>query len=384
MTVRRAQPGPLAGLRVVEMAGMGPVPFCAMLLADMGAEVLTIDPPPRRTVAMPTPQHKDPLWRGRARMMCNLKDDDDRARLLDIVSKADVLLEGFRPGTMERLGLAPHECLSLRPSLVYGRMTGWGQDGPEAMRAGHDPNYLALTGALYAIGPADRPPVLPLNLVGDFGGGALYLAMGVLAAVLHARQTGVGQVVDASMLDGAASLMSSIYGLKSAGLWRNERAANLLDGGCPYVATYEAADGRYVVVAAVEAPFYANLLAGLELDPSKLPARNDASQWPVLRACLAARFKERDRDAWAAVFAQVDACVTPVLDLEEAPLHPHNQARQVFFTQDGVPMPSPAPRFSTTRTRAADQMGPPAADLLQGWGLGRSLATPGPADASAR
>lgn len=371
MNVGQSSSGPLNGVRIVEMSGIGPVPFCSMLLADMGADVLTIDPPAGKALSMPTPVESDPLWRGRTRIQLDLKSNGDQARMLDILSYADVLLEGFRPGAMERLGLGPTECLARNQALVYGRMTGWGQDGPMAMRAGHDPNFLAISGVLHALGPADRPPSLPLNLVGDFGGGALYLAVGVLAALLHARETGKGQVVDASMSDGAASLMSAIYGMKASGLWRDDRGVNFLDGGCPYVSTYETDDARYVVVAAVEPPFYANFLSGLGLDGDALPPRDAESNWPELRKTFEARFKSKSRDEWARIFESLDACVSPVLDMNEAPLHPQHVARKTFVERNGHPIPAPAPRFMLTPTSLATGRWKSADTLIAAWTSGR-------------
>lgn len=358
---------PLAGLKVVEMAGVGPTPFCGMLLADMGAEIVTIAAPAGRTSQMPVSQERDPVFRGRSWLTCDLKNPEERQRVEAAIDQADVLIEGFRPGVMERLGLGPDACLGRNPKLVYGRMTGWGQDGPFAMAAGHDPNYLALTGALFAIGAADAPPSLPLNLVADMGGGALYLAVGLLAAVLHARSTGCGQVVDAAMLDGAASLMTSIYGMKAAGMWSDRRGSNLLDGGCPYVACYVTADGGYLSLAAVEGPFYANLLKGLGLDPAAIPPRDDISKWPELRSIFANRILSKPRDDWAEIFRNVDACVTPVLNMSEAPLQEHNIARGVFVEYQGAKVPGAAPRFSVSETGIAAARGRPAEDLLAGW-----------------
>jgi alpha-methylacyl-CoA racemase len=366
--------GPLHGLRVVELAAIGPVPFCGMLLADMGAEIVLVQPPAAREARMPLPEREDPLWRGRTRTTLDLKSAEGRAALLDLAAHADVLLEGFRSGVMERLGLDPQACLAANPALVVGRMTGWGQDGPLARSAGHDPNYLAITGALHAIGFADRPPVQPLNLVGDFGGGSLYLAMGVLAAVLHARATGRGQVVDAAMVDGAASLMTMVYGLRGHGMWSDRRGANLMDGGAPFSRTYETADGKAVAVCALEPAFYANLLRGLGLDTEVLPAQLDQASWPELGARFAAIFRTRTRDAWAALFEGTDACVTPVLDLSEAPHHPQNVARGVFVG-DERPLPRAAPRFSATPTRHAPVDGADLADLLSRWGAAGAALT---------
>jgi alpha-methylacyl-CoA racemase len=362
--------GPLAGIRVVELAGLGPAPFCVMLLADMGAEVLRVAPPDRDS-SFPVPEALDPMWRGRSNLSLAIKRPEDSARVLAILARADVLIEGFRPGVIERLGLAPEVCLRANPRLVIGRMTGWGQTGPLAHAPGHDPNYLALSGALHAIGYPHLPPCPPLNLVADFGGGALFLAMGVLAALLHARSSGRGQIVDAAMLDGATSLMGMIYTLHNHGFWRDERGANLLDGGAPFGSTYETADGKYVAVCALEPRFYRALLQALELDASSLPAQHDRSGWPELRSRFAAAFKSKTRDEWAQLLEASDACVTPVLSLSEAPEHPHNRARGVFVGEQ--PTPAAAPRFSATPTAHAPPSGPSALELLARWGLEASL-----------
>ncbi|MDE2013393.1 MAG: CoA transferase [Alphaproteobacteria bacterium] len=362
--------GPLNGTRIVELGAVGPVPFCGMLFADMGAEILRIGAPVEPP-GPPIPRDKDPMARGRSHLVLDLKNDTDRGRLLAILSRTEILVEGFRPGTLEKLGIAPEICLKANPALVIGRMTGWGQDGPLASAPGHDPNYIAITGALYAIGHPDRPPYPPLNMIGDYGGGALYLAMGLLAALLHARKTGEGQVIDAAMVDGAASLMGMAYALHANGLWRDRRGANLLDGGAPFGSTYETADGKYVVVAAVEPKFYRALIEGLGLSGEDLPHQMDQAGWPRLRARLAEVFRTRTRDDWARLLEGSDACVSPVLDLSEAPHHPHIRARRVFAGD--TPFPRAAPRFSKTVTRHAPQDGGPAAALLQRWGVG----TPG-------
>jgi alpha-methylacyl-CoA racemase len=362
--------GPLAGVRVVELAGLGPAPFCVMLLADMGAEVLRITSPARDS-AFPVPEALDPVWRGRSSLSLSLKEPADRARVLAILRRADIFIEGFRAGVIERLGLGPDVCLDANPRLVIGRMTGWGQSGPLASAPGHDANYLALTGALHASGYAHLPPCPPLNLIADFGGGALYLAMGVLAALLHARSSGRGQIVDAAMLDGAASLMGMIYTLHNHGYWRDERAANLLDGGAPFASTYETADGKYVVVCALERRFYAALLRALGLDERMLASQHDRSGWPRLRESLAAAFKTKTREEWARLLEGTDACVTPVLTMSEAPQHPHNRARGVFVGEK--PLPAAAPRFSATATRHAPMRGPAVAELLTHWGLSAAL-----------
>ncbi|HSV58314.1 MAG TPA: CaiB/BaiF CoA-transferase family protein [Variovorax sp.] len=361
--------GPLAGLKVLEMAGMGPAPFAAMLLADMGADIITVAAPAGRASEMPLSFDKDPLWRGRTRIELDLKQPAAVARVLDLAAHADVLIEGFRPGVMERLGLGPEQLWARQPALVYGRMTGWGQQGPLAMAAGHDPNYLALTGALYSIGHPDRPPVPPLNLVGDFGGGALFLVTGVLAALLRVRGGGAGQVVDAAIVDGALALMGPTYSMRHAGLWPGGRGENLLDGGAPFGRAYETADGRHMVVAAIEPKFYAALLDGLGLDLMAVPARDDPRHWPELQRLFAGTFKSRSRDEWVRIFESRDACVSPVLDLLEAPRHPHLRARQSFVSVQGWPTPAPAPRFSKTPSETAPRRAEPLPAVLQAWGL---------------
>lgn len=335
--------GPLAGLRVLEFAGLGPGPFCAMLLADLGAEVLRVD-----RADAPPGHRAEVLKRGRRSVAIDLKSPAGTAAALRLVDRADALIEGFRPGVMERMGLGPEPCLARNPRLAYGRMTGWGQDGPLAPTAGHDINYIALTGALWATGRADDPPPPPLNLVGDFGGGGMLLAVGLLAAILNARATGRGQVVDAAMTDGSALLMAMFHGMTAMGRWRNTRGANLLDGAAPFYDSYRCSDGRYVAVGAIEPAFFAALLAGLGLAPARFTERMDPARWPALKAEIAAAFATRTRDDWAVAFAGSDACVTPVLDLDEAPAHPHNLARGTFVTRDGVVQAAPAPRFSET------------------------------------
>ncbi len=359
--------GPLHGVRVVELAALGPAPFCAMLFADMGAEVLRVAPPVAGPAIFPVPEEEDPVWRGRTRLALDLKDAGDRERFLEILGHADALIEGFRPGVLERLGIGPEACLAANPRLVVGRMTGWGQSGPLAQAPGHDPNFLAITGALHAIGYRGQPPCVPLNLVADFGGGALYLAMGVLAALLHVRGGGQGQVVDAAMVDGASSLMGMVYTLRNHGLWTDERASNLLDGGCPFGSTYETADGKYVVVCAMEPQFYRALVQALELDESALPPRYDRAGWPLLREKFAAAFKSRSRDEWVRRLEGTDACVTPVLTMGEAPQHPHNRARGTFVGEK--PTPAAAPRFSVTVTAHAPKERPSASELLASWGM---------------
>ena len=332
--------GPMQGVRIVEMAGIGPGPFCGMVLADLGADIIRVD----RPAAKPPSAH-DVVARGRRMVDLDLKSDAGRTECLALIEKADALIEGFRPGVMERLGLGPEACHARNPRLVYGRMTGWGQEGPWSRMAGHDITYIALTGALWSMGRAGQRPVPPLNLVGDYGGGGMLLAVGILAALLEAKTTGRGRVVDAAMTDGSALLMSPFYGLLSAGRWKNEREANRLDGACPYYDTYECADGKFVAVGALEPQFFALLLEGLGFRAEEFPRREDPATWPALRARFAERFRTKSRDEWARVFDGSDACVAPVLDLEEAPRHPHNAARGTFVTEGGVTRPAAAPRF---------------------------------------
>jgi alpha-methylacyl-CoA racemase len=357
--------GPLSGLRVVELAGLGPAPHAAMVLADLGADVVRVERPASPRAA--SPRTRDQMLRGRRTVAADLKDAADRDGVLALADHADVLLEGFRPGVAERLGVGPQDCLARNPRLVYGRMTGWGQDGPLAPRAGHDINYLSLTGALHAIGRPGEPPVPPLNLVGDFGGGSMFLVTGVLAALWERTRSGRGQVVDAAMTDGISVLLQMTWSFRGMGVWSDERGANLLDGGAPFYDTYECADGRFVAVGAIEPQFYAALLAGLGLTVAGLPSRDDRAAWPELRRRLAAAFASRPRDAWAEVFAATDACVTPVLRFDEVAAHPHNAHRRTITDLDGVPQPAPAPRFSRTPpgTPAAPPTGPLALESVR-------------------
>jgi alpha-methylacyl-CoA racemase len=339
--------GPLTGLRVIELAGIGPAPHAAMVLADLGADVVRIDRPVPGATAL-RPGATDHLLRGRRSVALDLKLGADRERLLELVFAADVLLEGYRPGVAERLGVGPEDCAAINPGLVYARMTGWGQDGPLATTAGHDLNYLSLTGTLHAIGRAGERPVPPLNLVGDFGGGSMLVLVGILAALFERSQSGLGQVVDAAMVDGASLLTQMIWSLRGGGVWSDRRGVNLLDGGCPYYDTYECADGRYVAVGALEGQFWTALLAGLGFVPAEFPDRTDPNTWPDLRRRLTAVFAGRSRDEWAEVFGGTDACVTPVLTFAEAAGHPHLAARQTLVGWDGVTQAAPAPRFSRT------------------------------------
>ncbi|MBW0134773.1 CoA transferase [Pseudonocardia abyssalis] len=333
------------GIRVLELGGIGPGPHAAMLLADLGADVVRVERHSGGLDLYPDGHH-DQLLRGRRSVAADLKDPDDRARVRALADRADVLVEGFRPGVAERLGLGPQECRSTNPGLVYARMTGWGQDGPLAAAAGHDINYLALTGVLHALGPADRPPPPPLNLVGDFGGGSTYLVIGVLAALCERARSGLGQTVDAAIVDGVTSLAQGLWSLRGAGGWSDDRESNLLDGAAPFYGTYTCADGRYVAVGAIEPQFYAALLRGLGLDGGALPAQHDRAAWPVLRARIGGVFATRPRDAWVDRFTGTDACVTPVLTFAEATRHPHLVARAAHLDLDGVVQAAPAPRFS--------------------------------------
>jgi alpha-methylacyl-CoA racemase len=336
--------GPLAGIKVIELAGIGPSPYAAMLLADLGADVLRLERADPDAAGEP---YWDLLTRSRPSVAVNLKHDRGRELVLDLAESADALIEGFRPGVTERLGLGPTDLAARNPRLVYGRMTGWGQDGPLASTAGHDINYIAISGALWPIGRAGERPTPPLNLVGDFGGGGMLLAFGVLAGILSARASGTGQVVDAAMVDGSASLMAMTYSFLAAGLWREERGANLLDTGAHFYEVYECSDGRYVAVGAIERQFYEVLLDGLGLADADLPAQMDRAQWPAMKERFAAIFATRTRDEWAARFDGTDACVSPVLSPLEAARHPHNVARGTFVG-DEVVQPGPAPRFSAT------------------------------------
>ena len=364
--------GPLSGLRVVEMASLGPVPFCAMLLADMGADILTVGAPASSDNAPPKWREShllDPVWRGRSRITVDLKNKEATGALLPAIRHADILLEGFRPGVMERLGFSPDVCLAINPRLIYGRMSGWGQTGPLANTPGHDINYLAVTGALHSIGYADRAPVQPLNLVADLGGGALYLAMGVLAALVHVKETGNGQVVDAAMVEGVASLMSAIYGWRAAAHWNDQRYSNHIDGSAPFCTVYETADQKYIAIAAVEEKFYQALLVKLGLKNTDLPTREDRKNWPIIRAQLAAIFRSRARDEWTALLEGTDACYSPVLDLAEAPNHRQNVAREVFTDRNKFPIPGVAPRFLGTPTKPAPQSKEEPSEMLKAWGL---------------
>ncbi|MER8029321.1 CaiB/BaiF CoA-transferase family protein [Streptomyces bauhiniae] len=366
--------GPLSGVRVVELAGIGPGPFAAMLLADLGADVVRVDRPDGPGLGIDPA--RDVTNRNKRSVVVDLKAPDGPARVLDLAERADVLIEGYRPGVAERLGVGPADCHARNPRLVYGRMTGWGQDGPLADRAGHDASYIAVTGTLGMIGRPGEPPALPANLLGDYAGGSLYLVVGVLAALHHARATGTGQVVDAAIVDGTAHLSAMIHGMLAAGAWQDRRAANLLDGGCPYYGTYETADGKYMAVGALEPRFYAEFLRLLDLD-GLAGAHDDPARWPELRERVAARFKSGTRAEWTSRFEGTDACVAPVLSLREAPHHPHLAARATFTEHDGLVQPAPAPRFSATPTRVRTGPALPgtgAEDVARDWDLPQATA----------
>lgn len=363
--------GPLAGVRIVELAGIGPGPLAAMLLADLGATIIRVDRKEPSGLGAPRPLQFDLGLRNRKSIRVDLKDPAGVALVLDLVEKADALIEGFRPGVTERLGLGPQDCLERNPKLVYGRVTGWGQDGPLAHCAGHDLNYIAITGVLNAIGREGGPPTIPLNVIGDYAGGSLYLAMGILAALLEARSSGKGQVVDAAIVDGVASLMTVLVGLRAAGMSSAERGTNLLDSGAPFYEVYECADGRHVSIGPIEHKFYLQLLQRLEIDDPELKNQMDRHHWPRAKEVLAAKFKTKTREQWTALLEGTDVCFAPVLDVEEAYAHPHLKARKTFIEIAGVMQPAPAPRFSRT---VPDTPKPPAetstanaVDALAGW-----------------
>lgn len=361
--------GPLTGIRIVELAGLGPAPYACMLLAELGADVIRVDRPGGGSLL--TSPENDAINRSRPSVAVDLKSPAGRDVLLRLLDGADVLVEGLRPGVLERLGVGPDDALARNPRLVYARMTGWGQDGPLASRAGHDINYLGLTGALHAIGPADKP-VPPLNIGADFGGGSMFLVVGVLAALLERATSGRGQVVDAAMVDGASSLVTMIYGMLGVGLWQDRRASNLLDGGAPFYDTYACADGGHVAVGALEPQFYAAFVEGLGLTDALPGGQYDLAHWPEHRRRFTEAFATRPRDEWAAVFAGTDACVTPVLGMREAPSHPHLAARGTFVEQGGITQPGPAPRFSRTPGAVRDRarrVGQDTREVLTAWGF---------------
>ncbi|MFO0996794.1 MAG: CaiB/BaiF CoA-transferase family protein [Alphaproteobacteria bacterium] len=364
--------GPLKGLKVVELAGIGPGPFCAMLLSDMGAEVIRIDRREPSGLGVQRPHRLDLLNRGRRSIAVDLKHPKGVDTVLRLAASADALIEPFRPKVAERLGVGPEECWKRNPRLVYGRMTGWGQTGPLAEVAGHDLNYIALSGALHAIGPKDGRPVPPLNLVGDYGGGALYLAFGIMAAVWEAQRSGKGQVVDVAMVEGAASLATGFWGMMAAGMWTETRESNILDGAAPFYGTYETKDGKYVSLGSIEAKFYTLMLEKLGLAGETLPKQMDKSSWSALRARVASIIKTKTRDEWCQIMEGTDVCFAPVLSFSEAPNHPHNKARGSFVEIDGIVQPAPAPKFS--RTKSAVQRGPAepgehTEEALRDWGF---------------
>jgi alpha-methylacyl-CoA racemase len=345
--------GPLAGITVIELAGIGPGPFCGMMLADMGAEVIRVDRAQAVQGGDPERPPADLLARGRRSVGVDLKSPDGVEVVLSLVERADALIEGFRPGVTERLGLGPDECLARNPRLVYGRMTGWGQDGPYASTAGHDINYISLAGALDPIGRRGEAPVAPLNLVGDFGGGGLLLAFGIVAGLLEARASGQGQVIDAAMVDGAAALMTMTHSMRAMGIWNDERGTNMLDTGAHFYDVYETADGGYVSIGSIEPQFYAELLRLTGLEGEDLPWQHDRAQWPALKERLAGIFRTRTRDEWCEIMEGTDVCFAPVLTIPEAVAHPHNVHRGTFVEVAGIPQPGPAPRFSRTEAAVA-------------------------------
>jgi alpha-methylacyl-CoA racemase len=367
--------GPLEGIRIVELAGIGPGPFCAMLLADMGAEVIRLD----RADMVGHDTDRDGndarynlMSRGRRNIAVDLKNRDGAAAALRLIDQADALIEGFRPGVMERLGLGPDICLARNPKLVFGRMTGWGQDGPIALTAGHDINYISLSGVLHSIGPAGGPPAIPLNLVGDFGGGALYLAMGVLAALLSAKATGKGQVVDCSMVEGSASLMVMMYGALASGAWKEERGSNRTDGGAHFYHVYETKDGEYVSIGSIEPQFYKLLLTHTGLEGEDLPPQTDRTTWPEMQKRLERIFKTKTRAEWTEIMGQTDICFAPVLRMSEAMQHPHNLHRGSFVEVAGIKQPGPAPKFLGTPTqvpRPPARVGEHTEEILRDWGF---------------
>jgi alpha-methylacyl-CoA racemase len=362
--------GPLQGVKVVELAGIGPGPFAAMLLADMGADVIRVDNPKKAPAVADA--SKDVLNRGRPSIGVDLKHADGVETVLRLVQSADALIEGFRPGVTERLGLGPDDCFARNPRLVYGRMTGWGQDGPMAQAAGHDINYIALAGVLRNVQRHGGPPVPPLNLVGDFGGGAMFLAFGVVCALLEAQRSGEGQVVDAAMIDGAATLMSMMYAFRAMGVWTDEPGTNMLDTGAHFYDVYETSDGEYVSIGAIEPQFYAELLERMGLAGEELPWQLDKAQWPAMRDRLAHVFRSKTRAEWCAILEGTDACFAPVLSMAEAHEHPHLAGRATFVDVDGVLQPAPAPRFSRTRAALTTPPSRPGADTdaaLRAWGF---------------
>lgn len=366
--------GPLEGFRVVEMGGIGPAPFAGALLGDLGADVVRIDRITKPGVEPDLPAQFDFYNRNKRSVALDLKQPQAIATVLKLVAQADALIEGFRPSVMERLGLGPEPCHAANPRLVYARMTGWGQDGPMAQEAGHDINYLALTGALHCLGDADRPPQPPLNLVADLGGGALYLTVGLLSAAMEARRSGQGQTIDVAMIDGVTHLMSAFQAFRQQGSWTGRRTDNIVDGGAPFYRSYATRDGKFIAVGAIEPHFYANLLEVMGLSGESLPVQNDRAAWPQMRERFAKIFAGRTRDEWVALAMGHDACLAPVLTVDEAPAHPQMLARNVYANFDGLRHPSPAPRFSRTRSdlrRPPPAPGRDSREALTDWGIPR-------------
>ncbi len=367
--------GALSGYRVIELAGIGPAPMCAMMLSDMGAEVLRIDRTADAGLGIAMETKYNLLNRGRRSVAFDLKRPEAAEALLRLVERADALIEGFRPGVMERLGIGPDQCLARNPRLVYGRMTGWGQEGPLAHAAGHDINYIALAGALHSIGRAGETPVPPLNLVGDFGGGALYLALGIVTGLLEAQKSGKGQVVDTAMVDGVASLMTAIYGMRGAGVFTDNRGENMLDTGAHFYDAYETSDGKYICIGSIEAKFYEELLRLSGLKGEELPRQLDRKSWPAMKERIAKLFRTKTRDEWCRIMEGSDVCFAPVLSMEEAPRHPHNRQRATFVEENGVIQPAPAPRFSRTPSaiqRPPARPGEHTEEALRDWGFSAS------------
>lgn len=377
---RLSRSGPLEGVKVIELAGIGPCPFAAMVLADLGADVLRIERAAAVGDSLAGPPSVDVLQRGKRSLGVDLKDPAGVGLVLDLVERADVLLEGFRPGVTERLGLGPDQCLERNPRLIYGRMTGWGQEGPLSSHAGHDIDYIALAGVLHGLGRSNEAPLPPCNLVADFGGGGMLLALGVAAALFRTGRDGAGQVIDAAMVDGAALLWSMMWSFRALGVWRDEQGTNLLDTGAPYYEVYECADGRHIAVGALEPQFYAALCRVMGLSPEELPAQMSRAEWPETKKRYAAVFAQKSRDEWVALAESEggDACLAPVLSMSEAAEHPHNVARGTFTEIGGVTQPSPAPRFSTTPARVVSlpcRPGEGGVDALTEWGLDEEQVT---------
>lgn len=365
--------GPLTGLKVIELAGIGPAPMAAMMLSDMGAEVIRVDRLTASGLGIPMPKKFNFLGRGRKSIAVDLKNPEGIDALLELIDKADIVIEGFRPGVMERLGMGPDVCLARNPKLVFGRVTGWGQEGPLSKSAGHDLNYIALSGALHAIGRSnDEPPTPPLNLVGDFGGGTMFIVVGILAALHEVKNSGKGQVVDAGMVDGALSLMTSIYGMHAGGNQSDERASNILDSGAHFYNTYETRDGKYVSIGSIETKFYAMLLEKLGLDPDSLPPQMERESWPTMKEKFKEIFLTKTRDEWCALMENTDICFAPVLSLAEAPDYAHNKERGSFVDVEGVMHPAPAPRFSATPSSIKSPTPPTGVhtdEVLADWGI---------------